>query len=97
MTKSIERAQSKVENHNYEIRKQVLEYDDVMNKQREIIYADRRAMLEGKSIARLLLQTLEAKVATRSTRTRPRTCTRASGTSRRSSRARADLPDQAAA
>ena len=43
--KSIERAQSKVENHNYEIRKHVLEYDDVMNKQREIIYGDRRAIL----------------------------------------------------
>ena len=48
VTKSIQRAQSKVENHNYEIRKHVLEYDDVMNKQREIIYADRRAILEGK-------------------------------------------------
>src|SRR5579872_5780939 len=39
VTKSIQRAQSKVENHNYEIRKHVLEYDDVMNKQRSIIYA----------------------------------------------------------
>ena len=37
LSRSIENAQSKVENHNYEIRKQVLEYDDVMNKQREII------------------------------------------------------------
>ncbi len=42
LTRSIERAQSKVENHNYEIRKSVLEYDDVMNKQREVIYRDRR-------------------------------------------------------
>ncbi|MDP9025214.1 MAG: preprotein translocase subunit SecA, partial [Candidatus Eremiobacteraeota bacterium] len=40
VSSSIQRAQSKVENHNYEIRKHVLEYDDVMNKQREIIYAD---------------------------------------------------------
>ncbi|HEY1977799.1 MAG TPA: preprotein translocase subunit SecA [Candidatus Baltobacteraceae bacterium] len=63
VTKSIERAQSKVENHNYEIRKHVLEYDDVMNKQRAIIYADRRAILEGKFDSRtFLLQTLEAKV-----------------------------------
>ena len=63
ISKSIERAQSKVENHNYEIRKHVLEYDDVMNKQREIIYAERRAILEGKFDSRtFMLQTLEAKV-----------------------------------
>ncbi len=63
VTKSIERAQSKVENHNYEIRKHVLEYDDVMNKQREIIYADRRAILEGNFDSRtFILQSLEAKV-----------------------------------
>jgi len=63
VSKSIERAQSKVENHNYEIRKHVLEYDDVMNKQREIIYADRRAILEGKFDSRtFMLQSLEAKV-----------------------------------
>jgi preprotein translocase subunit SecA len=62
VTKSIERAQSKVENHNYEIRKHVLEYDDVMNKQRSIIYADRRATLEGKFDSRTFMtQTLEAK------------------------------------
>jgi preprotein translocase subunit SecA len=63
VTKSIERAQSKVENHNYEIRKHVLEYDDVMNKQREIIYADRRAILEGSFDSRAFLeQSLQAKV-----------------------------------
>ncbi|MHB8148368.1 MAG: preprotein translocase subunit SecA, partial [Vulcanimicrobiaceae bacterium] len=63
VTKSIERAQSKVENHNYEMRKHVLEYDDVMNKQREIIYADRRAILEGTFDGRtFMLQSLAAKV-----------------------------------
>ncbi len=63
VTKSIERAQSKVENHNYEIRKHVLEYDDVMNKQREIIYSDRRAILEGNFDSRTFMQqSLEAKV-----------------------------------
>jgi preprotein translocase subunit SecA len=63
VSKSIERAQSKVENHNYEIRKHVLEYDDVMNKQREIIYGDRRAILEGSFDSRtFMLQSLEAKV-----------------------------------
>ena len=63
VTKSLERAQSKVENHNYEARKYVLEYDDVMNKQREVIYADRRAILEGKFESReFMLQTLQAKI-----------------------------------
>ncbi|MBV9719740.1 MAG: preprotein translocase subunit SecA [Candidatus Eremiobacteraeota bacterium] len=63
VTRSIQRAQGKVENHNYEIRKHVLEYDDVMNKQRTIIYADRRATLEGKFDSRtFMLQTLQAKV-----------------------------------
>ena len=62
ISKSIERAQSKVENHNYEIRKQVLEYDDVMNKQREIIYAERRKVLEGDSLRDFMLQTLRSKV-----------------------------------
>ncbi len=63
VSKSIERAQSKVENHNYEIRKHVLEYDDVMNKQREIIYGDRRAILQGTFDSRMfMLQSLEAKV-----------------------------------
>ncbi len=63
VSKSIQRAQSKVENHNYEIRKHVLEYDDVMNKQREIIYADRRAILEGTFDSRTFItQTLAAKV-----------------------------------
>jgi preprotein translocase subunit SecA len=63
VSKSIQRAQSKVEAHNYEIRKHVLEYDDVMNKQRSVIYADRRANLEGRFDSRtFMLQTLEAKV-----------------------------------
>jgi preprotein translocase subunit SecA len=63
VTKSLERAQSKVEAHNYEIRKHVLEYDDVMNKQREVIYGDRRAILRGEFDSReFMMQTLEAKV-----------------------------------
>jgi preprotein translocase subunit SecA len=63
VTKSIERAQSKVENHNYEIRKHVLEYDDVMNKQREIVYRDRRDILEAKFDSRSFIsQTLGAKI-----------------------------------
>ena len=45
--RAIENAQKKVEAHNFEIRKQLLEYDDVMNKQREVIYQHRRAILTG--------------------------------------------------
>jgi len=47
---SIEIAQRRVEQHNFEIRKQLLEYDNVMNKQREIIYGQRRQILEGFSL-----------------------------------------------
>ena len=63
VSRSIQHAQSKVENHNYEARKHVLEYDDVMNKQRSIIYADRRAILEGRFNSReFMLQTVDAKI-----------------------------------
>ncbi|QTV05116.1 preprotein translocase subunit SecA [Faecalibacter bovis] len=47
ITKSIERAQKKVEENNYGVRKRLLEYDDVMNKQREVIYKRRRNALFG--------------------------------------------------
>ena len=50
LSKSIENAQKKVEGKNFGIRKYVLEYDDVMNKQREIIYKERRKVLEGQNI-----------------------------------------------
>jgi preprotein translocase subunit SecA len=62
LSRSIENAQSKVENHNYEIRKQVLEYDDVMNKQREVIYAERRRVLEGQPLRDFFIETLKTKV-----------------------------------
>src|ERR1700678_2676984 len=61
LSKSIENAQSKVENHNYEIRKQVLEYDDVMNKQREVIYAERRRVLEGQPLREFFIEALRRK------------------------------------
>jgi preprotein translocase subunit SecA len=48
VTKAIERAQKQVESQNFSVRKHLLEYDDVMNKQRENIYALRRQILEGK-------------------------------------------------
>ncbi|TAJ26487.1 MAG: preprotein translocase subunit SecA, partial [Nitrospirae bacterium] len=50
VTRAIENAQKKVEAHNFDIRKQLLEYDDVMNKQREVIYQHRRAVLSGEDI-----------------------------------------------
>ncbi len=51
VTRAIENAQKKVEAHNFDIRKQLLEYDDVMNKQREVIYEHRRAILTGGDLA----------------------------------------------
>ncbi len=50
ITRAIENAQSKVEGHNFDIRKQLLEYDDVMNQQREVIYAQRREALFGEDL-----------------------------------------------
>ncbi|MBF0292232.1 MAG: preprotein translocase subunit SecA [Nitrospinae bacterium] len=50
VTRSIEGAQKKVEAHNFDIRKHLLEYDDVMNKQREVIYDQRRALLSGEGL-----------------------------------------------
>jgi len=47
VTKSVENAQKKVEERNFDIRKNLLEYDDVMNQQRKSIYALRRQVLEG--------------------------------------------------
>jgi preprotein translocase subunit SecA len=51
ISKAIENAQRKVEGHNFDIRKHLLEYDDVMNKQREVIYSQRREVLERENIA----------------------------------------------
>lgn len=50
LSKAIENAQRKVEAHNFEIRKHLLDYDDVMNKQREVIYGQRRQILAGENM-----------------------------------------------
>lgn len=50
ISRAIENAQSKVEGHNFDIRKHLLEYDDVMNQQREVIYRQRRDLLMGEDI-----------------------------------------------
>src|SRR5579884_539480 len=59
VTRSIENAQKKVEAHNFEIRKQLLEYDDVMNKQREVIYQHRRAVLAGENLKEDVLEMMD--------------------------------------
>ncbi len=50
MTKAVERAQKRVEEHNFEIRKNLIKYDEVMNQQREVIYSYRRSVLKGYSL-----------------------------------------------
>lgn len=59
LTKSIENAQKRVEGRNFSIRKHVLQYDDVMNKQREIIYAERNKVLHGEDVKNNILSMLE--------------------------------------
>ncbi|MCK5579985.1 MAG: preprotein translocase subunit SecA [Candidatus Omnitrophica bacterium] len=59
VARSLEVAQKRVEGHNYEIRKQLLEYDNVMNKQREAIYSLRRNVLESKNVKDLILEAID--------------------------------------
>ena len=67
VSNSIKSAQTQVEAQNFEIRKNVLKYDDVMNRQREVIYQERRSVLEGKDISeqvkRFLAETISAYVS----------------------------------
>ncbi len=55
LTKSIERAQKRIEGNNFGIRKNVLEYDEVMNEQREIIYGERRRVLDGENMRSVII------------------------------------------
>jgi preprotein translocase subunit SecA len=59
VTKAIENAQGKVEAYHFDIRKHLLEYDDVMNKQREVIYGQRRQVINGESTREMLLGMVE--------------------------------------
>ena len=59
VSKTIENAQKKVENNNFETRKNVLDYDDVMNQQREVIYGERRKVLTGNNIRENVISMLE--------------------------------------
>ncbi len=67
ISKAIENAQRKVEGHNFEIRKHLIEYDDVMNKQREVIYTQRKEVLAGENIREtvesIMQETVEDMVA----------------------------------
>ena len=59
LSKAIENAQRKVEGHNFDIRKHLLEYDDVMNKQREVIYKERREVLDGENLKESIREVIE--------------------------------------
>ncbi len=68
LTKAIENAQKKVESYNYDIRKNLLQYDDVLNKQREIIYNERKRVLESEEVEdhiQDMLQQLSINIANR--------------------------------
>ncbi|NLI91069.1 MAG: preprotein translocase subunit SecA [Peptococcaceae bacterium] len=68
VSKSIETAQKRVENRNFDIRKHVLNYDDVMNKQREIIYSQRRAVLTGENLKDQVLEMIDKVISDTVTR-----------------------------
>jgi len=68
VSRSIENAQKKVENRNFDTRKQVLDYDDVMNQQREVIYGQRRRVLRGESLHETLEEMIGSVNATAVTR-----------------------------
>ncbi len=59
VSNAIERAQKRVEAHNFDIRKHLLEYDNVMNKQREVIYSQRREILGGANLSEEILQMIQ--------------------------------------
>lgn len=63
LSRMIARAQKKVEEHHFEMRKNVLQYDDVMNKQREVVYAERRSILEGADLRETVLGFLSTTVS----------------------------------
>lgn len=63
ITKAIETAQKRVESHNFEIRKHLLEYDNVMNRQREVIYDERRKVLFGENLKEYIRELIEEVLA----------------------------------
>jgi len=63
LDRTIESAQTRVEGYNFDIRKHTVEFDDVMNKQRQIIYKDRREILDGKDVHDQILQMIGEEIA----------------------------------
>ncbi len=62
LSKSIEQAQEKVEGYNFDLRKHVIQYDDVINKQREVIYAQRRMILEKDNLHDVVMEMVEQEI-----------------------------------
>ena len=62
LSKSIEQAQEKVEGYNFDVRKHVIQYDDVINKQREVIYAQRRKILEQIDLRDIVIDMVESEI-----------------------------------
>jgi preprotein translocase subunit SecA len=63
VSKAIEQAQTKVEGHNFDIRKHVVQYDDVMNAQRDLIYTQRRLALQGINLKSTMIEMIEKEIA----------------------------------
>jgi preprotein translocase subunit SecA len=62
VSKAIEQAQTKVEGHNFDIRKHVVQYDDVMNRHRDLVYTERRKILEGADLRTNLLEMIDQEI-----------------------------------
>jgi preprotein translocase subunit SecA len=62
VSKAIEQAQTKVEGHNFDIRKHVVQYDDVMNRHRDLIYTERRKILEGADLRTNILEMVDQEI-----------------------------------
>ena len=62
VSKAIEQAQTKVEGHNFDIRKHVVQYDDVMNRHRDLIYTERRKILEGADLSENIIDMIEREI-----------------------------------
>ena len=59
ITKSLERAQQKVESHNYDLRKQILKFDDILNDQRQIIYQNRKDILKTNDQSNIIKEMID--------------------------------------
>ncbi len=62
VSKAIEQAQTKVEGHNFDIRKHVVQYDDVMNRHRDMVYTERRKILEGADLRSNILEMIDQEI-----------------------------------